>query len=424
MSSFRLKTSAIVLQAQWVVPISASPIRDSAVLVLGDVIAAVGKAKEILRRAPLKAQRIEFPEGIIVSGFVNPHIHHENTHFAEVKKPQSFNLWLSQMVKLVKSQSFNDAYAAAKDGVVQSASFGVTSVGEFSRLGASFFALSELGLRGVVFKEFICLDDREIEDQISELENWLENAKPRNSLLRPAIGPHAAYTVTTNAFKRVLDLAKKGNLQICIHAAESLSERKLVEKRKGVWRFWLGRVLHDAPLGLSPIRYLDWLRALKPKTLLVHCVQVDDKDISILAERKVWVAHCPRSNANLKVGVMPLAKMLSAGVKVCLATDGMASVESLSPLDEIRFAIKLSKEHPKIYPSLSPSQWLKMVTFEAASALGIDKKVGSIEEGKQADLAVFNVGSKIKDPIEALVFEAKEAELTMVAGKFIHFKKK
>lgn len=409
-----------VLATKWVVPITSPLVKDGAVLVSDNTIIAVGKAKEILQQAPSGAQKLEFPEGILVPGLVNPHTHLENTHFLGIKKPQPFNLWLAQMVKLVKNQSFDDALAAAKEGVAQSVSYGVTCVGDFSRFGASFVALDELGLKGAVFKEFICLNDNEIEARLTELENWLAVAKSQSSLLKVAVGPHAPYTVTPKAFKRTIDLAERQDLQICIHAAESLSERRLIEQRKGIWQFWLGSVLRSAPIGLSPIGYLDWLGALKPNTLLVHCVQVDDKDISLLAERKVWVIHCPRSNFNLKVGVMPLKKMLSSGVKICLATDGLASAESLSPLDEIRFAIKLSDEYPEIYPSLSPSRWLRMVTLDSASALGLEKEVGSIEQGKYADLAIFKVGSAIDDPIEALIFEGKGANLTMVSGEIVH----
>jgi len=406
--------------ARWVLPITSSPIRDGAVLVEGDRIVAVGKWKEIARNFP--AEVWEFPDGILMPGLVNPHTHLENTNFAEaIKRPQSFNKWLLQMVRFVRSQTFEDALLAAKEGIEQMVKFGVTCVGEFSRLGASFHALRDSGLRAVVFKEFICLRDEETESQLDELAQWLDSAKKLTKpLLRIGLGPHAPYTVTPNAFRRIVTLAQGGNYRICVHAAESPSERKFVEQHKGIWRWWLGSVLHGAPIGLSPIRYLDWLGVLQPKTLLIHCVQVDDADIALLAERRVWVAHCPRSNANLKVGLMPLGKMLSAGVKVCLATDGLASVDSLSPLDEIRFAIKLGREHPKLYPTLPPSRWLRMVTLDAAASFGLDRFVGSLEAGKQADIAIFRSNASIDDPYDALLSEGREATATMVAGEFIY----
>jgi 5-methylthioadenosine/S-adenosylhomocysteine deaminase len=406
--------------ARWVLPMTSPPIRDGAVVIEGDCIIAVGEWKEIAREFP--AEVWEFPDGVLMPGLVNPHTHLENTNFAEtIKCPQTFNKWLLQMVRLVRSQTFEDALQASVRGIEQLTKFGVTCIGEFSRFGASFQALRNSRTRAVVFKEFICLRDEDAERQLGELARWLEDAKElMNPLLTIGLGPHAPYTVTPTAFRRVIGLAQRENCRICIHAAESPSERKLVEQRKGIWRWWLGSVLRDAPLGLSPIRYLDWLGVLQPETLLVHCVQVDDADIALLAERKVWVAHCPRSNANLKVGLMPLGKMLSAGVKVCLATDGLASVDSLSPLDEIRFAIKVAREHPKLYPALPPSRWLRMVTLDAAASLGLDRFVGSLDAGKQADIAIFRFNASIDNPYDALLSEGREATATMVAGEFVH----
>ncbi|MGQ9463146.1 MAG: amidohydrolase family protein [Candidatus Fervidibacter sp.] len=410
----------LLLRASWLLPITSPPIRDGAVLVENDQIVAVGKASEITRE--VACQRLEFPNGILIPGLVNPHTHLENTGFAEtVKRPQPFNKWLLQMVRLVRNQKFEDALSASEIGTKHLVKFGITCVGEFSRFGASLGALEQAGLRGTVFKEFICLNEEDAEKLTKDLERWLDEHKTSaESRLLTGLGPHSPYTVTPNAFRRALKLARERNLSICVHAAESPSERKLVEQRKGIWRWWLGRVLYKAPVGLSPIRYLDWLGALSPKTLLVHCVQVDDLDIAILSERKVWAVHCPRSNANLKVGTMPLAKMLASGVKVCLATDGLASVDSLSPLDEIRFATQLGQQEPKLYPSLPPSRWLRMVTLDAASALGLDKIIGSLEPGKQADITVFQLSSPVNAPFEALLGEAKEAVFTMVAGKVLH----
>lgn len=409
----------ILLHARWVLPITRPPIRDGIVFVKGDQIVGVGEFKEFSRETA--EVRMEFPDGILVPGFANPHTHLENTHFAgKIKYPQSFNKWLLRMVQLVRSQSFDEAVAAARDGVKQLVKSGVTCVGEFSRLGASAVALREAGLRGVVFKEFICLTNRELKTREQELVNWLDTCEfVREGLLRVGLGPHAPYTVTPKALGRVFHLAFERNLQVCIHAAESPFERKLFEDRRGAWNLLFGPVVRDVPVGISPIRHLDQMGILNQRTLAVHCVQVDETDISLLAQRGTWVVHCPRSNANLRVGTMPLARMLSEGVKVCLATDGLASVDSLSPLDEIRFAIKLGRKSSGLYPHLSPEDWLRMVTIRAAEALGFGSKVGSLEVGKQADIAVFQFSSPVNDPFEALIGEARDAALTMIAGRVV-----
>jgi len=418
------RAPAFLLRAAWVVPVTCPPIRDGGVLVVNRRIRAIGQFKQVQREAPYQAQRVEFPDGILMPGLVNPHTHLENTHFADyIKRPQSFNQWLRQMVRLVRTQTFDDALAAARDGIEQLLKAGVTCVGEFSRLGASFVALREKGLRGVVFKEFICLRDENLDERMSELIEWLQvNERYESERLQIAVGPHAPYTVTPKAFQRVLEWAKSHCRRWCVHAAESPAERELVEHRKGFWRLWLGRVLRDVPKGFSPIRYLDWLSVLQEGALLVHCVQVDERDIALLAERKVWVVHCPRSNANLKVGIMPLRAMREAGVRVCLATDGLASADSLSPLDEIRFARQLARQFPDRYPNLPPDEWLRMVTINAASALGMADLVGSLEVGKFADIAVFTVDTPIADPYEALLDGHPKIASVLLSGtvKLLH----
>ncbi len=414
-SAAAVEPKAFFLRAGWVVPISAPPLRDGALLIRDGRIAAIGKAKDIV--PDRDCLRLEFPDGILLPGFINPHTHLENTHFADkLPRRQPFVQWLKTMRDLVRQQTWDEALIAARDGVAGLLRFGVTCVGDSSFHGATLMALREIGLRGVVFKELICPHEEEQDERWQAFLAWLNEA-PTGELIRLGIMAHAPYTVTPIMLRWAWQLASQRRLPFSIHVAESPEERALIERREGVWAHLpIAMALQKVPTGLSPVRYLDWLGILSEGVLLIHCVQVDDADIALLARAKVWVAHCPRSNANLQVGVMPLAKMLAAGVQVCLATDGLASAESLSPLDEIRFALRLSESHPSLYPALPPQWWLLMVTRDAAAALGMGSLVGSLEVGKFADLAVFCIGEEKKEPLEALLHEGREAVMTMVAG--------
>jgi cytosine/adenosine deaminase-related metal-dependent hydrolase len=414
-----VEPKAFFLRAGWVVPISAPPIRDGALLVRDGRIATIGKAKDIV--PDRDCLRLEFPDGILLPGFVNPHTHLENTHFADkLPRRQPFVQWLKTMRDLVRQQTWDEALTAARDGVAGLLRFGVTCVGDSSFHGATLMALREIGLRGVVFKELICPREEEQDERWQAFLAWLNDA-PTGELIRLGIMAHAPYTVTPTMLRWAWQLASQRRLPFSIHAAESPEERALIERREGVWaRLPIATALQEVPTGLSPIRYLDWLGVLNEGVLLIHCVQVDDADIALLARAKVWVAHCPRSNANLQVGVMPLAKMLAAGVQVCLATDGLASAESLSPLDEIRFALHLSETHPSLYPTLPPERWLQMVTLDAANALGMEQLIGSLQISKAADLTVFAIGAEKREPLEALLHKGKEAMMTMVAGRCVY----
>lgn len=400
-------------------PIAAPPIHDGALLIRDGRIVAIGKAKDIVPERD--CLRLEFPDGILLPGFVNSHTHLENTHFADkFPRRQPFVRWLKTMRDLVRQQTWDEALAAARDGVARLLRFGVTCVGDSSFHGATLTALQEIGLRGVVFKELICPREEEQDERGQAFLAWLNDA-PTSELIRLGIMAHAPYTVTPIMLRWAWQLASQRRLPFSIHAAESPEERALIERREGVWAHLpIAMALQGIPTGLSPIRYLEWLGVLSEGVLLVHGVQVDDADIALLARAKVWVAHCPRSNDNLQVGTMPLAKMLAAGVQVCLATDGLASAESLSPLDEIRFALRLSETHPSLYPTLPPERWLQMVTLNAAAALGMEHLIGSLEVGKMADLIVFAIGAVKRAPLEALLHEGQEVVMTMVAGRCMY----
>ncbi len=410
---------AFFLRARWLVPIAAPPIRDGALLVRDGRIVAFGKAKDIAPESD--CLRLDFPDGILLPGLVNPHTHLENTDFADqLARPKPFADWLRRMRDLVRQQTWGEALSAARSGVAMLLRFGVTCVGDSSFHGATLIALQETGLRGIVFKELICPCEEEQKERWQTLTTWLEKA-PRDDLVRVGIMAHAPYTVTPTALQWAWRLASQRRLPFSVHVAESPDEQALIERREGVWAHLpIAEALQKVPTGLSPVRYLDWLGILNEGVLLIHCVQVDDADIALLARQKVWVVHCPRSNDNLQVGTMPLAKMLAAGVRVCLATDGLASAESLSPLDEIRFALRLGATHPSLYPTLPPEGWLQMVTLNAATALGMEHLIGSLEVGKRADLTVFAVSAMKKEPLEALLHEGKEAMMTMVGGRCIY----
>lgn len=410
----------LLIQAGWVLSITTPPIRDGAVLIQGDCIVAIGKARDVKAIAPLPLRQLDFPDGILLPGLVNPHTHLENTHFANaIEQKQHYARWMERMIELVRAQNYDEALTASNDGAKLLLQAGVTCAGEFSRLGASLLALQSAGLRGVVFKELICLSDSEADERVQQLSAWLSDVNAGEQL-GVGVGPHSPITVSPKAFRKAAQLSTERSLPLCVHVAESPDERDLVEWRRGRWSASiLAPMLKDIPLGLSPVRYLNWLGVLRSGVLLVHCVQVDDADIAVLALGKAWVTHCPRSNANLQVGIMPLTKMLRAGVKVCLATDGLASAESLSPLDEVRFASQLGQIHPDCYPTLSPEKWLRMVTLDAASALGMEAQVGSLEVGKKADIVVFTINAPIPEPYEALLNGQPKTALTTVDGNVL-----
>jgi 5-methylthioadenosine/S-adenosylhomocysteine deaminase len=157
-----------------------------------------------------------------------------------------------------------------------------------------------------------------------------------------------------------------------------------------------------AGVARSPVEYLRLLGVLDLAPLAIHCVQVDERDIEILRDSGAAVATCPRSNRAHGHGVAPLAALQRAGVPVGLGTDSAVSSGDVSLWAEAAAA------------GLAGEDALRMLTIAGARALGLDSEIGSLEVGKQADLAVFPATALHRPP------PPSAALLTVVAGRPVH----
>jgi 5-methylthioadenosine/S-adenosylhomocysteine deaminase len=172
---------------------------------------------------------------------------------------------------------------------------------------------------------------------------------------------------------------------------------------------------------------------METRPLLAHCITVDDQDIETIRTAGASVAHCPKSNAKLRHGAAPFAKFLGAGLKVGLGSDSVASNNNCDILEEARFATLLARVGGTDFSLCDrPSQIevcatdvLFTATLGGARALGLDREIGSLKEGMQADLVVVRLDGShqqpVTNPVDALIFSssARDVRLTIVAGKEI-----
>jgi cytosine/adenosine deaminase-related metal-dependent hydrolase len=209
------------------------------------------------------------------------------------------------------------------------------------------------------------------------------------------LAAHAPHSVSPALFA---ELVKRGG-PAAVHLAESAEEARFLLRGDGAWmRFLERRGLGDLPFdppGVSPVRYLDELGALRPGLVAAHCVYVDAADRARLAAKGVHVAVCPRSNLNLGVGIPDVPEMLEAGVRLCLGTDSLASVDSLDLIDD---ATALHEE----FPDVDPAAIVEMATGGGARALGLED-LGTIAPGMRAELAFARADQVPEDPAAFLV---------------------
>jgi len=223
------------------------------------------------------------------------------------------------------------------------------------------------------------------------------------------IGPTTVFTSSEELLRDSMALAEKYNIGIHMHVNETRFEVEWAKRN----------------LGKTIVEYLEELGMLKYRFLAVHCVWCTDKEIEIMKNRGISVSHNPESNMKLASGVAPIPKMLKMGINVALATDGAASNDNLDMIEAMRITALLHK-----VVTLDPSTivaWdvLEMATIRGAKALGLDKEIGSIEEGKKADIILIDMRKPhlqpIHDPVSIIVYCANgsDVDTVIVGGKVI-----
>jgi cytosine/adenosine deaminase-related metal-dependent hydrolase len=397
-----------ILSADWVVPIEGDPIRNGAVAIEDDRIAAVGAAADL-------GEGERFADAVILPGFVNAHSHLEYATYAGFGDGLAFPAWLGLHIERKRNLDFEDMVASARLGALECLRSGITTVGDASFSGAAAVACADLGLRAVVYLEVFGRDREDLETRFPELRARVEERL--SGTVRLGVSPHAPYTCSLDLYRGCAELG----LPVATHLAESDAETEWLRDGTGAWQE-LAELL-VAPLGTTGIRALAREGLLGPSVVAAHCVQADAEEIDLLAAHDVAVAHCPRSNALLGCGIAPLAALRAAGIRVCIATDSPASTPAFDMFDELRAALAGARARERRPDALTASVALELATLGGARALGLDREVGSLVPGKQADLTVLSLADSPfvpwEDPVTAAVLGGSPARVvaTLVSGR-------
>jgi len=426
-----------VYSARWVLPIIGPALNEGAVVVDDSTIVAVGSRAETQAAFP-DALHEDFGNAAILTGLINAHSHLELTimrGFLE-REEHNFFAWLKKLTLARLGLTDDDLFVSAACGTIEAARSGVTCLGDSSSLAAqSMRAVTEVGLRAIVYQESFGPDPKLAEDNLSKLRAQLDATRSLDtSLVRAGVSPHAPYTVSARQLEMISRLALDEHLPVMMHAAESQAETQLLHDGTGPFAEGLkARGIEWQAPGVSTMHYLNDHGVLNTKPLLAHCVTVDNDDLQLIKNAGAGIAHCPKSNAKLGHGRAPFANFVAREINVGLGSDSVASNNVCDILVEARFATLLARLPSPSSPHdghrtaepVSAQQALFAATLGAARALGIDQKIGALREGMQADIAIFSLDGShhqpVRDPHDALVFSSsgKDVVLTLVAGKEI-----
>lgn len=381
----------VIYSASWLINPNASPVAGGALLVRDGIIADAGPLNVL--RSAYNAPVFDYPGCVLLPGFVNAHTHLELTHFpiwrirsAIDYNPRRFSDWIIQLIKIMRGLTAEDHLPSLREGARMCLESGTTAVGEIITNPALAEYYHATPLAGRLYFELLGQESAHFTGKLAAAIAAVRQGKMEETLLS-GLSPHSAYTLAHDYLTVIRDTAASHALPLSIHLSESRSEADFLFDGSGElaesfypfvgWERFLGH-----PARCSSTELLDCHGLLTPATLAVHCVHVSVADARILKSRGVHIALCPRSNELLDVGRAPVRLFKKFAIPLALGTDSLASNNSLSLWDELRFALKT-------FPGdLTEADMFSMVTIGGAAALGISARCGSLEIGKRADFQV------------------------------------
>lgn len=340
----------------------------------------------------------------ILPGLVNAHTHLEFSNLSEpLGEPgMRFIDWIRRVIEFRLEAPTRGPVAA---GLRESLQLGITTLGDIAQPGRPVKQTEDAGPDTTVFLELIAPTAERVAATV-ELARQHVAAARSSASWHPGLSPHAPYSVHPELLGRAVSLSAAEHVPIAFHLAESPDELELLRSGSGPFRDLLEQLeTWNAGTILPNTRPLDYLRTLvnAHRTLIVHGNYLDDEEIAFLADHadRMSVIYCPRTHAYFAHEAYPLQKMLSVGVAVALGTDSRASSPDLSILAETRFVANK-------YPTVGRDVVLQLGTIRAATALGRDHQLGSLEPGKFANLAIVALPNRnAADPYE-LLFNSNE----------------
>ncbi len=412
-SSHPIINADLVIEARWIATVvSMQPILESHSVVI--------QAGVIVDLLPISAARqkytatalVSLDDHVLIPGLINLHTHAAMSLMRGIADDMPLMAWLDKHIWPAEQAVVSEHYV--KDATLlacaEMLSGGITCFNDmYFYPQATAITASEAGMRanlGLIVLEFPSAYASDADDYLQKgfaaHDSWRNNP-----LISSSIAPHAPYTVSNQTFEKVITYAEQLGLGIHTHLHETRDEVAQSE----------------AQYGLRPLQRLAEFGLLGPNLVVAHCVHLLNNEIEMLAEYGCHVAHCPSSNLKLASGIAPVAQLLAQGVNVGLGTDGAASNNRLDIFAEMRLSALLAKGVSGDATVIPAHQALEMATINAAKALGLDHKIGSIEVGKLADMAAVKLSdlatNPCYDPISHLVYTCGREQVThtWVAGE-------
>lgn len=331
---------------------------------------------------------IDAQDKAVMPGLINAHTHLAMTLFRGFEDDVPFDVWLFQRVLPAERELVNEEFVRVGTSLaaLESIRFGVTTVSDMYFYTQTIAeVIDTAGLRafiGQAWSDYPLPEDPDLgRDKVKLFKNFNQKYA-QHPRIYPALSPHAPYSCTDEIWQEVVDLAEKHDVLIHTHVSETENEvKESIEKYQ-----------------MTPVKRLQKLGVLK-HAICAHSIHLNDEDIEIYKTEGAAMIYNPDSNLKLSSGVAPIPKYFKANVPVAMGTDGAASGNNLSIIQAINVGTKLQKLVNHDNTSMTAAHALNAATLGGARALRLADRIGSIEEGKLADIIAVDLSSPHMKPL-------------------------
>ncbi len=352
---------------------------------------------------------------IVMPGLINTHAHVPMSIFRETVDGYSLQDWLTKKIWPMEDKLTNeDIYYASILSFIEMIKTGTTTINDMYFMTESIIkAAKEMKIRLQTSRTLMGKNDEEGIKRIEELEKLLQEYNKKDELITFNIGIHGLYTSEREYVEKCIEFAKEKELPIHMHFCENEKE---VEDIKNMYN-------------LTPVEVIKQ-EFKNEKLIFAHCVKLSNEEIEELKKFNISVSHCPVSNLKLGCGIANIVEMLKQGINISLGTDGQGSGSNLDLFETMKYTALLQKginEDSRVIPAY---EVLKMATINGARTLNLENEIGSIEEGKCADIIILNLNNAQTNPINDLcadiVYNVKENNVitTIINGEVLMENKK
>lgn len=384
----------------------------SDVVVEGGIIARIGPGAG---KAADNANIIDGSGKLLMPGLINGHCHVPMTLLRNYADDMDLQTWLFEHIFPVEDRmNGDDIYWGTLLGIMEMVSTGTTCFADmYDGMDSIASAVERSGIRAQLSRGQTSNDpgpdfsqDPAMKDSVDFIKKWNGAAEGR---ITAAMAPHAIYTCSPAYIRAIAEMAERLGVPIHVHLDETVREHEECLKTHGK----------------TPAAHLYDLGLFDLDTIAAHCVCITGEDMVRLKEKDVSVIHCPASNLKLASGIAPIPEAFSAGLNVCIGTDGASSNNNLNMWEDMYLASILHKGSRRDPKTITAADALRMATANGAKALGMPY-VGSIREGNKADMILVDLGKPHLKPLHnlysTLVYSAQgsDVSMTMVDGRILY----